>query len=97
MGAHLAVWVVGIGSVAVFVAWLCLLAGAEGERLGSDLEAQVLDRPVARENATARRPARATTLRAVADPEYGLMLVADNEIELGERHGAHWLPSSATA
>jgi hypothetical protein len=95
MGAHLGVWVVGIGAVAVFVAWLCLVAGAEGEQLGFDLESQVLDRPAAHDSAPAPTPVRTPTLRAVADPEYGLMIVAEDE----EADGAdeRWLPTRATA
>jgi len=85
MDSHLIVWVVGIGSVAALILWLCLIAGAEGERLSADLDRELL----------ARRPAQGATapaprLRAVADPEYGLMLVAE-----GERPS--WYPSSATA
>jgi len=95
MGAHLAVWVVGIGAVAVFVAWLCLLAGAEGEQLGFDLEFQVPDRPAVRENAPAPQPARTPTLRAVADPEYGLMIVPENEEAGGVQEDR--FPTRATA
>ncbi|HXY71264.1 MAG TPA: hypothetical protein VEM41_01860 [Actinomycetota bacterium] len=95
MGTHLAFWVVGIGSVTALVAWLFLVAGAEGERLGSDLECRVPGRPAAPAAGSAPRPDRAPGLRRVADPEYGLMILS--EPENGDWDQAGRLPASAMA
>jgi len=90
MDTHLVVWTVGIGSVAVVIIWLCLVAGAEGARLSADLDRAVLGGSAAREIAEVPRPGRAPRLRTVVDPEYGQMILAEDEAQA-------WFPSSATA
>lgn len=89
MDAHLIV-TVAIGSVLTFIAWVCLIAGAEGERLGADIERLVpaRDRSAAIRGVT--RPGAGPRMRAVADPEYGLMYLAEDE-------DASWLAARATA
>jgi len=89
MALHLIVWV-AIGSVAALAAWLCLLAGAEGETHGDTIDRQVLPPADGRRLASVPSPEPVKRVRRVADPEYGLMIVREDE-------AATWIPSRATA
>jgi len=77
MGSHILVWIaVAVGMVALAV-WLCLVARAEGSRLDADLDSVVPDAPASRTMVPPAR--RGPTVRRVADPEYGLMTVTEEE------------------
>jgi len=77
VGTHLIVWIaVAVGAVALMV-WLCLVARAEGSRLDADLDSVVPDAPAAPR--TASQVPAPQTVRRVADPEYGLMMLEEEE------------------
>jgi len=89
MALHLVVWV-AIGSVAALAAWLCLLAGAEGEILGDTIDREVLPAAEGPRLTAVPSPEPAERVRRIADPEYGLLTVREDE-------AAAWFPSAATA